>query len=59
MANTRMTFTHKNMSVAFWMKNIFDKTTYPYGIATEYLFGNDYRIRNQPRTFGVEVAAKF
>lgn len=59
MANARATFTHGNYSIALWAKNIFDKTTYPYGIATENLFGNDYRVRNQPRTYGVEATMKF
>jgi iron complex outermembrane recepter protein len=58
-ANARATFTHKNYAISFWMKNVFDKTSYPYGIATEFLFGNDYRVRNQPRTFGGEVTVKF
>ncbi len=59
LANARATFTHKNYAISFWMKNITNKTTYPYGIATENLFGNDYRVRNQPRTFGGEVTVKF
>ncbi|MFM6854851.1 MAG: TonB-dependent receptor domain-containing protein, partial [Sphingopyxis sp.] len=59
MANARLTYTHNNLSVAAWVKNLTDRTTYPYGIATEFLFGNDYRVRNQPRTFGVEATIRF
>lgn len=58
-ANARVTIDRGDLSMAFWMKNIGDKTTYPYAIATEYLFGNDYRVRNQPRTYGVELTARF
>jgi iron complex outermembrane recepter protein len=59
MANARATFTHGRYSIAGWVKNITDRTTYPYGIATEFLFGNDYRVRNQPRTYGIEATVKF
>ena len=59
MANARATFTHGNYSISAWVKNLTDKTTYPYGIATEFLFGNDYRVRNQPRTYGLEATIKF
>jgi iron complex outermembrane receptor protein len=36
-----------------------DKTYYPFGIALENLFGNGYRVRAQPRTFGIEGTVKF
>ncbi len=57
--NARTTFTHGNYSLSAWVKNLTDKTYYPFGIAIENLFGNGYRVRAQPRTFGVEASVKF
>jgi iron complex outermembrane receptor protein len=57
--NSRLTFSTDHFSIAAWVKNITDKTTYPFGIAIENLFGNGYRPRSQPRTFGVEATARF
>jgi iron complex outermembrane recepter protein len=57
--NSRLTYSTDRFSVAAWVKNITDKTTYPFGIAIENLFGNGYRPRAQPRTFGVEGTVKF
>ncbi|MEY2942260.1 MAG: hypothetical protein RLY97_274 [Pseudomonadota bacterium] len=59
MENARATVTHKNMSVSFWVKNLTNKTYYPFGISIENLFGNGYRVRGQPRTFGAEATVKF
>jgi iron complex outermembrane receptor protein len=50
---------HANYSLAVWGKNLTNKTYYPYGIAIENLFGNGYRVRAQPRTFGVEATMRF
>jgi iron complex outermembrane receptor protein len=57
--NARVSYTAGRYSVAAWVKNFTDKTYYPFGIALENLFGNDYRVRSQPRTFGAEVTARF
>ena len=57
--NARATIERDNISLAFWVKNISDKVHYPYGIAIEYLFGNDYRVRNAPRTYGAELTYRF
>lgn len=57
--NGRITLTHGNYSLAVWGKNLTDKVYYPYGIALENLFGNDYRVRAAPRTFGVEGTVRF
>ncbi|MDB5577856.1 MAG: TonB-dependent receptor [Bradyrhizobium sp.] len=57
--NARITFTHGNYSVAAFVKNFTDHVYYPFGIALENLFGNDYRVRAEPRTFGGEVTARF
>ncbi len=59
LANARATFTRNNYSISFWMKNITDKVYYPFGISIENLFGNGYRVRGQPRTFGMEATVKF
>lgn len=42
-----------------WAKNITDKTYYPFGLNLEGAFGLSQLIRAQPRTYGVELAAKF
>lgn len=57
--NGRITLTHANYSLAVWGKNLTNKTYYPYGIAIENLFGNGYRVRAQPRTFGAEATMRF
>jgi iron complex outermembrane recepter protein len=57
--NSRLTYGSDRFSVSAWVKNITDKTTYPFGIAIENLFGNGYRPRAQPRTFGIEGTVKF
>lgn len=59
MANARARFSHGNRSVALQAKTIFDQTPRLYDIATGNLFGNDYRVRNQLRTYGVEATVKF
>jgi len=58
-ANARLTFATDRYSISGWMKNITNKNYYPFGIAIENLFGNGYRVRGQPRTFGLEATAKF
>jgi iron complex outermembrane receptor protein len=57
--NSRLSYSTARYSLAAWMKNITNKTTYPFGIAIENLFGNGYRPRAQPRTFGIEGTVKF
>jgi iron complex outermembrane recepter protein len=57
--NSRLTFATGRYSISGWVKNLTNRTTFPFGIAIENLFGNGYRPRNQPRTFGVEATVKF
>jgi iron complex outermembrane receptor protein len=57
--NARVTYTTGQFSVAAFVKNLTDKTYYPFGIAIEALFGNGYRVRAQPRMFGAEATIKF
>ena len=59
LSNARATFTRGQISVSGWIKNIFDRTYYPYGIALENLFGVGYRVRGEPRTYGGEVTIRF
>ncbi len=57
--NARITATKGPISIAAYVKNLTNKTYYPFGIAIENLFGNGYRVRAQPRMFGVEATARF
>ena len=57
--NGRITYTRGNLSLSLWGKNLFDEVYYPYAIATEALFGNDYIVRASPRTYGVEATFRF
>lgn len=57
--NARVTITKGPISLAGFVKNLTDKTYYPFGIAVENLFGNGYRVRAQPRMFGGELTARF
>ncbi|WP_375207827.1 TonB-dependent receptor [Hyphococcus sp.] len=58
--NARVTLERGDIfSVSGFVKNFTDTTYYPFGIAIENLFGNGYRVRNAPRTYGVELTARF
>jgi hypothetical protein len=57
--NSHLTYGSDRFSVSAWVKNITDKTTYPFGIAIENLFGVGYRARALPRQFGIEGTVKF
>ena len=57
--NGRISYSTEHFSIAGFVKNLTDKTYYPNAINVEGSYGSDYRIRAAPRTFGVEVAAKF
>ena len=57
--NSRVTYDAGQYSVSLWGKNLSNKTYYPFGISIENLFGNGYRVRAQPRTYGVEATFRF
>ena len=57
--NGRISYDTDRFSVALWGKNLANKTYYPFGISIENLFGNGYRVRAQPRTYGIEATVKF
>ena len=58
--NGRITYTHdERYSISVWGKNLTNKVYYPYGIALENLFANGYRVRSQPRTYGLEATVRF
>lgn len=57
--NARISYTTDRYTIAAWGKNLTDKTYYPFGIAIENLFGNSYRIRAEPRTYGLEATVRF
>lgn len=58
-ANARVTYTMGRYSISAWGKNLTDKVYYPFGISLENLFGDGYRVRAQPRTYGVEATLRF
>ncbi len=58
-ANARATYVVGRYSFSLWGKNLTDKVYYPFGISLENLFGNGYRVRAQPRTYGVEATIRF
>lgn len=58
-ANARITVTKGPVSIAGYVKNLTNKTYYPFGIAIENLFGNGYRVRAQPRMFGLEATFRY
>jgi iron complex outermembrane recepter protein len=57
--NSRVSYDTDRFNVALWVKNLTNKTYYPFGISIENLFGNGYRVRAQPRMYGVEATVKF
>ena len=57
--NSRITYSMDQYSVSLWGKNLTNKVYYPFGISIENLFGNGYRVRAQPRTYGIEATMKF
>jgi len=57
--NGRLTWSTERYSVAAWVKNLTNTVYYPYGISIENLFANGYRVRAQPRTYGVQATMKF
>jgi iron complex outermembrane recepter protein len=57
--NSRISYDTDRFSIAAWGKNLTNKTYYPFGISIENLFGNGYRVRAQPRSYGVEATVKF
>ena len=58
LANSRLTYRRGNYSVSAWVKNLTNKYYYSYGLNID-IFGLDYLNRGTPRTYGVEVSAKF
>lgn len=57
--NGRISYTTDSFTIAGFVKNLTDKLYYPNAINVEGSYGSDYRIRAAPRTFGVELSAKF
>jgi iron complex outermembrane receptor protein len=57
--NSRISWDTKNYTISLWGKNLTNKLYYPFGIAIENLFGNGYRVRGAPRTYGVEATFRF
>jgi iron complex outermembrane recepter protein len=57
--NGRISYDTERFNIALWGKNLTNRTYYPFGISIENLFGNGYRVRAQPRTYGVEATVRF
>jgi iron complex outermembrane recepter protein len=58
--NARLSYdVEDRYTLALWGKNLTNKTYYPFGISIENLFGNGYRVRAQPRTYGIEATMRF
>lgn len=58
LANSRLTVEKGNYSASLWIKNLTNKYYYSYGLNID-IFGLDYLNRGTPRTYGVELTAKF
>ena len=58
LANSRLTLEHGNYAASLWVKNLTNKYYYTYGLNID-IFGLDYLNRGTPRTYGVELTAKF
>ena len=58
-SNARLSYETPRYTVSGWVKNITDKTYYPFAIALENLFGNGHLVRAEPRTYGAEVTVHF
>ncbi|WP_293781737.1 TonB-dependent receptor [Sphingosinicella sp.] len=56
--NSRLTYDMENVSISVWGKNLTNKFYYTYGLNID-VFGLDYLNRGSPRTYGVEVTARF
>jgi len=58
LANSRLTFQKGDYSASLWVKNLTNKYYYTYGLNID-IFGLDYLNRGTPRTYGIELSAKF
>ncbi|MEO5598833.1 MAG: TonB-dependent receptor [Novosphingobium sp.] len=56
--NGRLSYDTPNWTVSVWGKNLTNKYYYNYGLNIN-VFGLDYMNRGMPRTYGVEVTARF
>jgi iron complex outermembrane receptor protein len=56
--NARATYMRSNMSIAAYVNNIADEAYYTYGLNLN-AFYQDYLVRAQPRTYGVEIRYDF
>lgn len=58
LVNSRLTYRTPRFAVSAWVKNLTDKYYYSYGLNIN-VFGLDYLNRGLPRTYGIELSAKF
>lgn len=59
LSNARLSYTTDKITTAVYIKNITDKYYNAYAINTEGFASNNYFIRGEPRTFGVELTYNF
>ena len=59
LVNARLAYTTDTYTAAAYVKNIADQYYNVYGINTESFAFNDYFIRGEPRTYGVELSVRF
>lgn len=57
--NARLSYVTDQFTLAVWGKNVTNTVSYPFGISIENLFGNGYRVRSAPATYGVEATVRF
>lgn len=57
--DARVSHVTDDWTLSVYGKNLANKVYFPFGINIEAFYGSDYRTRNEPRTFGVELSAKF
>jgi iron complex outermembrane receptor protein len=57
--NSRLSYVTGRYTISAWIKNLTNTVYYPFGINLETIFGVDYRIRADPRTYGIEATARF
>jgi iron complex outermembrane recepter protein len=58
LSNARVTWENERFAVSAWVKNLTDEFYYTYGLNLN-AFYQDYLTRGTPRTFGIDVKARF
>jgi iron complex outermembrane receptor protein len=59
LANLQAEYRTGNLAVTGYVRNLFAKTYFTYGLDLRASIGNDFLIRGERRTYGVNVSYKF